>query len=47
MDNFVAGNGLTNSFTYLDDIITGGLTKEEHDENLAAFKKGCGLLYGL
>jgi transposase InsO family protein len=39
MDNFISANGLTNTYAYLDDIIIGGRSKEEHDHNLAAFQK--------
>ena len=39
MDYLISANSLKNTYSYLDDIIIGGRTKREHDENLAAFKK--------
>ena len=46
MDNFIADNNLQHTYAYLDDIIIGGRTKEEHDRNLEAFQKAA-LTYGL
>ena len=43
MDHFITTNDLKNTYAYLDDIIIGGRTKQEHDENLAAFKKAAAI----
>ena len=37
MDNFIEENHLTETDAYLDDILIGGFTKEQHDKNLDAF----------
>ena len=37
MDNFIDANHLTETDAYLDDILIGGFTKEQHDKNLDAF----------
>lgn len=41
MDNFISANNPTNTYAYLDDIIIGGRTKEEHE---GCFQEGCSLV---
>jgi len=37
MDNFIRSNSLNRTHAYLDDIIVGGRTQTEHDQNLEKF----------
>ena len=39
IDYFISRNGLKNTYSFLDDIIIGGRTRQERDESLGAFKK--------
>lgn len=37
VNDFISENGLLNTFAYIDDVIVGGKTLEEHDKNLEKF----------
>ena len=39
MDSLISKNSLVRTYAYLDDIIIGGRTQEEHDNNVQRFKK--------
>ena len=39
MDNIISEEGLSDTFTYMDNVTIAGMDQADHDRNIAAFRK--------